>query len=1428
MLPIERVRGLLPVANIKGIVLDAPDFINDSVNIGTSVFVNTGKGLSIRVKTTSITTTNNKGDPENQSHAALFSSIPNLKFSEHLRVCVLQSRNAALTGVLKSMGEDIIKYLGPLNQWRGNSKFNDMVSTNVLAKLNIPKDQLSEFKRNFMAVQTKKLFGEIDSPLIDKVDDNGVVLKSVPINFDFTIEQINPTHLSYFIIPYLDIDSIAASIESVGGTPDKDGDFTSLGLDASDFEVLGRLQTPLKYDTVFDEGKISGDSFFYRTNSGKVWTGAIHKMPNGKHMTGNAHTAASKYLTVVRTKNVKIQDFRIRKGVTNIPIMEDFQDEGATVRNILRNLQPKNRSLNPNNNIKDSYVSDLFLSTGVRKSSKFMFLVNMDDLLTDNSLYGKLIKTGDLTLRGQVFKSSIIKSLKIYRKTVKKVIGNNSLGSPAEKLLETNDAPVLVASTFQKEGKGRIEPLSNLTEETTMSFSDVGIRSFNVVDRNFSSTDRSQYRYNVEIDIVDRTLDYLRDQMEILRNFVTMLENYQSDILNSTIRTKDEMSNPYSRDETSTLVRNRTVGGYDPRFGNLTPNFAKQMKMKYGADITSGISAFMSLLKIFSEDVKFTAPQQTKLENYLNMMMNPNVTGPTNVGSVIMLMQDSVAKMSSYVGQNVRMTDPIENKPNYLVGFGESVLAGNGYIGIQKNFKNILDLSLHEKGAYDYLSVNVAENSQDSANEIGLKSMGGKEYRGRVVREILKYFTTSQPDLTQGMSGQRTKYAGGDSAQNTGFSFFTPSVVRFNETAIDTLNSDQVENPTLMKFAESKMATGQSISNKNGATPPLDPSFKTNAYLASQQSLGVQQLAPTEQRNFLLENYNLAPTSAKLIPLSERVAASPAPPPPTQDAFESSGESIVDLPSQYPSSFFERIFKRAVNGSVAGSTISKQENISLFDLDQNVNFLKGLEQSKVSKLPNQIKALFISITSGNGNQTLFRAQTRKDVFNDPDFSSSATLKYKLITEVEYLDGFSMNTMGNRDRLLMTAPNFSRLTADAFSTFTGKKVLCRLRKYEIPEWGITRPKLLDALIYDEYFILQPDTPLAGANPAIPDGIGVGLANAGWGLSAEEYSLLAEFGTSFLPVASPTLQSDRMKAVVGKLAGFAPKIIDDPISSNFAPQLDRTFTSNLVNLRLQLQELNAVIAGLEVQLGTQGQSISSTIQKISEARAKLEGSDTQRTEVLQAQIAEFNNVVSSSQAATMNTQTTLSARKQDRTTLLAEIQSAIKDSELARLDEIISGNEYGECPADFQDEDSTLNGLSAANTDTTIADLNETSTAAVYATEPDYEMISKFNNFKSNMSPGDAEEYEQLLAELESIGPEGIQQANEMRTQGVNIFNSAPQLCSDARGRQGVANYLSNASGGLVGDIEAKVTVFAEKIIVNKRTDLIATLKGYIDN
>ena len=1305
MLAIETIKGLLPSINIKSVILDDPGGISDSVGSPSGTILGrSAQTLSVRVKTTSITTASLR--TKKKSQKKMVASRPKIDYSEFLRVAIIQSQDERMTSLLHTLGDKILRYMGPLNQWRGNEKFDDLVYSNVMQPEGYLKEKLADFKNGVLKVQTAKLFGELDSPLVEKVDADGKEIKSIPIDFNFTIGSMNPKHLGYCVVSYIDVEALADKLDSIVS-----GESEQLGIQATDLENISRMRSPLKYDTIFNQGRLSGDSFFYKLPNGKVWTGSVYRTPQGTYKTGYGQMTDSVQVQLVQTKNLKVQDFRNQKGMMTIKIMTDFQDEAATVRNVLRDLQPKNLSLNPNNTAKDPYISDLFLSTSTRKTGKFMFLINMDDLLTTNSIFGKTIKTGRLSLRNKVFGRSLIKSIKVYRHVVKEGIGGNAIGSPTQRYIDNNSQPVLVASTFQKPAKSTVEPTGDIIEETTMSFSGVGIRAFNVTDRAFSPSDRGQHRYKLEIEVLDKTVDYLREEVKKLRNFSTLLKNYESDMLNSVIRPKQKTDNPHIKDSGQLFTRTRQVGGYDFRFDNLTPNFAIKMKNKYGADLQSGITAFVELLKIFSTDDNFTIVQETNLTNFLNLITNGDTTNPTFIAPLSQLLQDSIAKMSSFLGINARLSDPSEYKSQHVVAFGETIFATPGLIAIQKNCNNILDLGLTAAGGYDYLSRNTQESGEGGSNQVGLRTLAGRQFRERITREILKYYTTAQPNLTEGMTAQKTRFAGGDSVNVSAFSYLSPSVINFNEMPMDLLNANHIDNALLMKMVESKIVLDQSTVEENDEAPPLDLEFRKNSFIAAQQKTSAQQIAPKEQQMFLAQNYSLLSTSPKSIPLGGNFAGSIANPPDdsinsVQPASAGSTEAVPQLASLQPAAFLEKIFKRTLPGSIA----QEENNIDLFNLGSQNNFLVGVDQQTVKKLPNQIKALFITVTGESGGDVKFQPLVRTNIFQDPDRGASSTLKYKLLAEIQYLAGFGTTGMSNRKSLQVTAPQFKTLTADSYSQFVNKKILCRLRKYALPSFGIERPEGLDALVYDEYFIIEPDSPVAGVNPAaieggfLTDPATEARAAQAWGLSEEEYALLGEFGTSFLPSPPLALTSQKQTEIQAKLGQLAGSVFEDPavdsFNSNVSPNgaavtsnmgTAGALLGNLPTLRLRLRDLRTAIAAI----GSPIESSSNNIKEWSNTKQGLvnelnsTGASTASAEQVQSlreRIGTLASMIAAASTTINEYKLQLSRLKTDEIRLLAEIRAAISASQRAIISSQVQSGIYGECKLPDQVESS----------------------------------------------------------------------------------------------------------------------------------------------
>jgi len=1159
MLGIEAIRGLLPSVHIKGVVLQDPKQIQSLED--EPVIKRTGREMNVRIKTSAITTADNALEDIN-SIGGDFLAVPNFNFNEHIKVAVIQSSDADTTSVLQSMGSEITRYIGPLNNWKGNDKFDDLLYSTVAVNRGVAKNKMPEFKKLHVRVITKGLFDQIEKPILEKIDQDGNEVRSVPIDFTFTISSSNPSHLTYFVLCYLDFDSMVDSLRPV--TSNSSGVQDLIDLDTSDFDKIGTMSTPLKNETVFDDGRISSSTFFFKTLKGKIWTGPVHQTPSGEYMTGNRDSADSVWVELLESQNVKIQDFRNREGMASVRIMDDFRDEEAQVRSIVSGFSPKNRQLDPITKSAPAYISDLFLSFGTRKMSKFMFLINFDDLMTNNSIFGKVFKTNIGSLRKKIFGLSSIKSLKIFRDEVRKTTGTNSIGSAVDRFTnKTQSPPVVISAVSQEKGRQTISGDSKITEETNMSFSGANIRSFNVIDKNFNSTSRGMYRYRIELEVIDGTIEFLRQKVSNLRDFANTLENYSSDVSNSIVRDDDPLGSddPHVSD-TRVLVRTREVGGYDPILDNLTQNYAVLAENKYAEDVQSGIEEFLEILKMFSAGRELDQAQERSLSNFLYLITNSKTTNPESILTILELLQNTIAKITAFIGENVEITDPKIRKSENVT----SAKSDRGVIYIEKRFNNILDFTKHSAGGYDYLSRNTAESAKGAADDVGLRTIPGSLYRERADRETLKFFKTTQPEITEGMTAGTVKYAGSDSARKSALSFLSPSIVRINPP-VDVLNADRVEDNSLVRLLEATAANNLTDIENSDLAPKPNPGFSNKARNISKRAYskdgeGGNTVALTEQVGYFDRNFSLSTNTQEVATLADRANDNVQLPSDDEDAAKGNEKSNRPTATSAPLALYTKIFQRDLdknkNSKDSAFAASAHEDASeVFNLNNNKNYLAGISQTAVSSLPNQIKALFMSCTGNSSNVKFYPATSRsRDVFKDPGQSSSAKMKYKLLVEVQYLAGFEVVLSNSRSTMLLSAPKFRKLTSTVFSKFVGKKLICRLKKYEIPRFGILRPKKLDLPIYDEYFILEPDTPLEGVDPRdveerflLDATTGPPRRRPGFGKEEFRLSDISEFGVSRKPGKNKKLRSLRKKELLRKISEQKQNINSSLVANAF---------------------------------------------------------------------------------------------------------------------------------------------------------------------------------------------------------------------------------------------------------------------------------------
>lgn len=1156
MLNIETIKSVVPAVNIKSINLGDP---KSSAQDGTKI--------SVRIKASAITTANDLSIEQSGDNA--FLAVPGLNFNSHLGVAIIQSTNSDLTSLLRGYGSKLLKYIGPTNGWNGTDNF-DAILRQKISKQDF-NGNTSDFKSKYMKVLSRPLFGDIKAPILEKIDNDGRTIKTVPLEFEYSLEQYSPEHLTYFAISYLDVEGIVSELSTNSLSLNDDGAQT-LGLDAADLQNLVGFSSPMKNDTVFESGVISSNTFFFQLPDGNFWTGEV--VSDGS---ATLKTDTGIPLTTKKVNNIKIQDFRTKKGLETAGVMDDFQGEKRTLDLIIAGLKPQIRQVDPSNSKSYSYVSDLFLSAGPRKNAKFMFMINFEELILKNSVYGNLWKTNYGNIKSQVLDRSWIRTIKVFRQQVEKVLGTNSVGSPIEKYIPTeNSLPQLVAVSGQKQTFSKLSSVPNFEENEDISFSNSDhIRSFSITDQGIPTSSNSLYRYRIELDAIDGSQDFLRERVKDLRQFSFALQNYLSDVVNSAVRGEEIIvDDPHVVDNVNTVSRTE---GYDPRYDNLTQNFAIKMNNKYGEDISAGIDKFLRTIELFSENGSFPSENTSEaipltetgarvttaqIQTFLEVVLDANRVTPESIMSVLNDVNSTTSKIFSFIGEDVSDIDPTSNKAA-TVSRGAGSGAKN-VISTAKDFEEIFDVSKNINGAYDYLSSNTDSVIRQD-NGTGLRTISGQEFRKRTQLETLKYFTNTDPVITAGVTAGKDSSASGAKIpiRTSTMSYLSPSQVivgdpRKQDNIVDFLNESS---PDLATIVESKLIANISTSQRNGV-PLSDETFSkmvSDTKNNSGKSAGNRSSANSLQTFYLSQNQSLTPnTKEKPQVQSDRTLPKSKEPTNEEDqefiykGNESDnlldGGKIVDDNSSnsanLPASLYQSLFQKNVSRAPTGMSSD------MFNMNNPNNFLAGKTQQEISLLPNQIKAFFQSNTA-NQSDVRLNNLAKIDMINSPQYGSIASFDYKTLVSLEYLEGFGSSKPGNSAGEPLSSPRWARLDESVFSSFVGKKILCRLTSYKMPnseEMGFLAPKEVEEVeTYDKYFIIKPDIPITtpAASPIRKPRFEIRKSSFG----KSKYDDSSEFGHTRIPTRPSKLVNPKVLDSIKKLKNFSQSLKENRIVDAF---------------------------------------------------------------------------------------------------------------------------------------------------------------------------------------------------------------------------------------------------------------------------------------
>lgn len=945
-----------------------------------------------------------------------------------------------------------------------------------------------------------------------EVDADGNTIVSFTFRARFELTNPYPEHLSYFAFSYLDLPQLAKDYR--------------LTLNQNILrEPMGKVVS----DIVIDNSEVVGQSFIYTDADGGIWVGAIDesnqggafgitkdgtRIPLHKSLVGNSKVQDNRdfhdidrlvlNFSVVDNEilNSKMIGPRNDRSVIELPEMafsdmslardEDghsrfffsinfkkLLESNATFAKIFKNQESANMAMRDS-----SIMSMKVFRRRIKGSPEIGSAADISQLFDSNQIDDAIVVSGE-------------KSYKTFREV------NNKVAS----LREINDI-----STAGIEGG------QNLSD----------IRHFTGVDKTAPDITDGYFIYGIDMEIQDTSYDFLFNRIVEIRSARERLEKYYQEAIQlSSTKTIISNANPHidfpgeDKGEQSTVK----IGNFDPFLNRFTQKFIDEQRKKYSIGIIANpptpwgdaISIYIKNLRLFSEDS--TALPFDKFEKSLFYFTHPATGNPSGILKVIKLLESLESSVSRLIGFSPSVSSGLLSNPSASPsGMGLKFnnitpivkVATKRKIAIKsfkvnKIFSNIFNGSIEKSVGYDFLDIS---GSNDQLN--GLKTISGDEYASRVERETNHYFVKPndlKPNINLKFKDQ--VYTANDHIDNTSFSYLTPARVKF----ADKFNVVRLGNsPTPLMQRDALAHLDFSIKSYNSVSEPIKDR-KTETKLSINKT--TQNLMYDTVRYFA--KMNVEPIlfhNETRINLTDVLKDKPIPRIPAvidpiiQDnsicGIGNKKEIVAAVANTNPIPLLLELSKRLKTErlSVAQapgikrptfadpSSFKEKVSIKAFDLASRESKLNNIIQDPrlhsseaffqgmphhttlelaLTKLPNQVKSLFLSRTSPDIIRKNWLSHPTDPLLSQED-SSEFRLSYRMINTVQVFNGYQKSADG---QLLLKKPQWEPLTLFRYNQSVGDAMLCRLVPYENKVIGIERDKTLELPHYNEYFLLKPN-------------------------------------------------------------------------------------------------------------------------------------------------------------------------------------------------------------------------------------------------------------------------------------------------------------------------------------------------------------------
>ena len=1006
------------------------------------------------------------------------------------------------------------------------------------------------------------------------IDNNGNIIYDIPFRHTISVKEVSPSHLSLFVVPYLDIDEIKQNFGLKGD------DEVEILLGQHIDEPIIRGGKLVTQKTIYRQTPTAEEIIKFSPSEGnaiakgKIWHGPVHYHGPGSGigyigwMGGKAHNPKKNQpkLTAEMVYNRTVQDFRTLKRIERQ--IFDFRE----VENKKLGQNVITFPINDNLDIsrKPSYFSELFTSKDREGKCRFFFSVDYLTMVKKNSAFPILFENSSPSFISQLLRKSYIRSFKILRNRVDSTASSvNKLGTkrsvefdrnippemlvhtkdneiglssgpgfggrsarlqPGKRIVEVGDDPGICGTNRSKEVAATVQEVNLMTQEFRSDYP--FMRHFAAVDHMMSEITNGFYRYDVEIEIEDPTVNFMEERLQELVNITTTFEKYYNVAVSQNISSPETVEKSHGFNQAGRrkykLNYSLVAQSFIPEFlddilqlfsegsiaeNTLLNNVAQSAKKHSGQNniltdiITQYVDIFQLLTKGFQPQSQGAGPApaedhpQQNLIREIAKMVDPVVGSPEGIGSFLKLVSDlsiNVERMlDSAISGPVTKDAPSGpgSEPQSL-----KVDATRTFKVIKEfsNFEDIFDSDTSKYFGVDYLT------SEPSTNEFGLMLLNTGDFRERSNFEMRKYFGKKTGTLHLDKDFQGGVRLGLDPLK---FAYFSPMSISTRKGVVYDLLSEALKQAN--KFYEPHRYNQiliEALRYNNGLNIDKDPYPigrnlvpKANAmqrlrgglidFMASKSCT----VSSMESFNVHVEDDQISDYCQETTPFTDIIkftsvlSALPLVAPLAGHGVNKNtpqGVYVNDLTN--PNKALLKL------SSYFSHPTYKFDPYAHFNIDSPVQRVFDLDVAgDLSNYPNQYKAMIAVCTqkSKPKEEHDLALDLEREVFNPNKKSDSLGffyLNFMNLCSVEMLTGYRIVDGTGKNEAQMSDPLFQQIGMEQWERINSNegsfkmgdrdnRLVCRVKRHSNSQVNIPEIEAFDFPIYNKHFFMKPGKP-----------------------------------------------------------------------------------------------------------------------------------------------------------------------------------------------------------------------------------------------------------------------------------------------------------------------------------------------------------------